>query len=117
LPALPLIKDRKVVALAIGSSKRAAVLPDVPTTLEAGFPDSDYNFWIGALTTAKTPRDLIGRLHREISMAMQKPAVLERIAKLGAEPMAMTPAQFDALIKDELRANAVLVKAAGITAN
>ena len=116
-PALPLLREGKVVALAVGSSKRASILPDLPTTLEAGFPDSDYNFWVGLLVPAKTPRELIDRLYRSIAAALQVPEVRERIARLGAEPMTMTPEQFDALIREELRANAVLVKAAGITAN
>jgi len=116
-PALPLLREGKVVALAVGSSKRASILPDLPTTLEAGFPDSDYNFWIGLLAPAKTPRELIDRLSRSTTAALQAPEVRERFSRLGAEPMAMTPEQFDALIRDELRTNAVLVKAAGITAN
>src|SRR6267143_4055977 len=116
-PALPLLREGKVIALAVGSSKRSSVLPDLPTTLEAGFPDSDYNFWVGLFVPAKTPRELIDRLYRSIAAALQVPEVRERIARLGAEPMTMTPEQFDALIREELRANAVLVKAAGITAN
>jgi tripartite-type tricarboxylate transporter receptor subunit TctC len=116
-PALPLLREGKVVALAVGSSKRASVLPDLPTTLEAGFPDSDYNFWVGLLAPGKTPRELIDRLYRSTTAALQVPEVRERVSRLGAEPMTMTPEQFDALIREELRTNAVLVKAAGITAN
>jgi tripartite-type tricarboxylate transporter receptor subunit TctC len=116
-PALPLLREGKVLALAVGSAKRASILPDLPTTLEAGFPDSDYNFWVGLLVPAKTPRELIDRLYRGTTAALQVPEVRERILRLGAEPMTTTPEQFDALIKDELRVNAVLVKAAGITAN
>jgi tripartite-type tricarboxylate transporter receptor subunit TctC len=116
-PALPLLREGKVVALAVGSSKRASVLPDLATTLEAGFPDSDYNFWVGLLAPGKTPRELIDRLYRSTTAALQVPEVRERVSRLGAEPMTMTPEQFDALIREELRTNAVLVKAAGITAN
>jgi tripartite-type tricarboxylate transporter receptor subunit TctC len=114
---LPLLRDGKVVALAVGASKRASILPDLPTTLEAGYPDSDYNFWIGMFVPARTPRDLIGRLHQETAAVLQLPDVQDRIAKLGAEPMLMTPQQFDTYIRDELRTNAALVKAAGMTAN
>ncbi len=116
-PALPLLREGKVIALAVGSSKRASILPDLPTTLEAGFPDSDYNFWVGLFAPAKTPRELIDRLYRSTTAALQVPEVRERVARLGAEPMTMTPEQFDALVREELRTNAVLVKAAGITAN
>ncbi len=114
---LPLLRDGKVVALAVGASRRASILPDLPTTLEAGYPDSDYNFWIGMFVPARTPRDVISRLHQETSTVLQLPEVQDRIAKLGAEPMLMTPQQFDSYIRDELRTNAALVKAAGITAN
>jgi tripartite-type tricarboxylate transporter receptor subunit TctC len=114
---LPLLRDGKVVALAVGASKRASILPDLPTTLEAGYPDSDYNFWIGMLVPARTPRDIVNRLHQETFAVLQLPDVQDRVSKLGAEPMLMTPQQFDAYIRDELRANAALIKAAGITAN
>lgn len=115
--ALPLIKDGKVIALAVGSAKRSSVLPDVPTTLEAGVAGSDYNFWVGMLAPAKTPRDVIIRLNREVTKALQTPEVRERFANIGAEPMPMAPDQFDAFIRDEYAANARIVKAAGIKAN
>lgn len=116
-PAIGHIRDGRVLALAIGSAKRASILPDVPTTLEAGFPDSDYNFWIGLFAPARTPSDVVHRLHREAAAAFQPPEIRERLSRLGAEPMMMTPEQFDAHVKEELRMNAPLVKAAGITAN
>jgi tripartite-type tricarboxylate transporter receptor subunit TctC len=115
--ALPMIKDGKVLAIAVGSAKRSSVLPDVPTTLEAGVPGSDYNFWIGMLAPAKTPRDIINRLHLEVQKALQSPEVRDRLLALGAEPMSMTPEQFDAYIRDEYAANGRIVKAAGIKAN
>jgi tripartite-type tricarboxylate transporter receptor subunit TctC len=116
-PALPLLRDGKLHALAVGASKRASILPDLPTTIEAGFPDSDYNFWVGMFVPARTPLEVINRLHRESSSALQLPEVRERVARLGAEPMTMAPGEFDAYVRDELRTNAALVKAAGITAN
>jgi tripartite-type tricarboxylate transporter receptor subunit TctC len=116
-PALPHIRDGKLLALAVGSAKRAAILPDVPTTLEAGFPDSDYNFWLGLFAPGKTPPEIVSRLHQEATGAFQSPELRERLARLGAEPMRMTPEQFDAHVKDELRMNGPLVNAAGISAN
>src|SRR3979490_2238269 len=56
---LPLLKDGKLVALAVGSTKRSLALPELPTTLEAGVPDSDYNFWVGMFAPAKTPREVV----------------------------------------------------------
>jgi tripartite-type tricarboxylate transporter receptor subunit TctC len=115
-PVLSQIKEGKVVALAVGSPKRSSVLPDVPTTAEAGVPGSEYNFWIGMLVPAKTPREIVNRLYQETQKALASAEVKERFAKLGAEPMPMTPEQFDAYIKEELAANTKLVKAAGIKA-
>jgi tripartite-type tricarboxylate transporter receptor subunit TctC len=113
-PVLSYIKEGKLLALAAGSSKRSTVLPDVPTTLEAGFPNSDYNFWIGMFAPAKTPRTVVNRLHQETVNVLQSAEFRERLAKLGIEPMPLTPEQFDKMIQDELVANAALVKAAGI---
>jgi tripartite-type tricarboxylate transporter receptor subunit TctC len=116
-PALPHIRDGKLRALAIGGPKRASLLPDLPTTLEAGFPDSDYNFWIGLFVAARTPREIVNRLYKESTAALQLPEVRERLMRLGADPLTMTPGEFDAYIRDELKTNAVLVKQAGITGN
>ena len=116
-PALSLLREGKVLALAVGSSRRASLLPDLPTTIESGFPDSDYNFWVGLFAPARTPAPLIERLHGATTAALQSPEARERLPKLGAEPMAMTPGEFDALVREELRTNAVLVKAAGIQPN
>ena len=113
--ALGLIRDRKVEALAIGSSSRSSLMPELPTTVEAGYPDSDYNFWIGVFVPAATPRPIVARLHDEIRKALQVPKVKDRLDKFGAEPMDMTAAQFEAYFKKELVINQALVKAANIS--
>jgi tripartite-type tricarboxylate transporter receptor subunit TctC len=117
LPTLPLLQDGKLKAIAVSSSKRASALPDVPTTLEAGFADSDYNFWIGMFVPAKTPREIIDRLHQETAKVLQMPGVREKLAALGGEPMTMSASEFDAFLHAEIAMNAALVKAAGIKAN
>ncbi|MBI4292611.1 MAG: tripartite tricarboxylate transporter substrate binding protein [Betaproteobacteria bacterium] len=116
-PCLSYIKEGKLLALAASSSKRSSVLPDVPTTLEAGFPNSNYNFWTGMFVPAKTPRNVVDKLYQETVKALQTAEVRERLTKLGTEPMPLTPEQFDKLIREELAANAALVKAAGIQGN
>ncbi len=113
---LPLLKDGKLVALAVGSTKRSLALPHLPTTLEAGVPDSDYNFWVGMFAPARTPREVVNRLHAETVKALRAGDVREKMARLGAEPMDYTPEQFNAYIREEIAANAALVKAAGIKA-
>ena len=112
--ALPLVKGGKLLALAVGSSKRASALPDVPTTEEAGVPNSAYNFWVGMFVPSKTPRDIVARLHAETVKALQSPEVHERYGRLGAETQLFTPEQFDLYLRDEVASNAALVKAAGI---
>jgi tripartite-type tricarboxylate transporter receptor subunit TctC len=104
----------KLQALAVGTSKRAAQLPDVPTLAEAGVAKSDYVFWIGMLVSSKTPRDIVQKLSQSTARALQSPEVRDRLASLGAEPMPMSSEQFDALIKDEMAANTLIIKAAGI---
>ncbi|MDO8629255.1 MAG: tripartite tricarboxylate transporter substrate-binding protein, partial [Phycisphaerales bacterium] len=84
-PALPLIRDGKLLPLAVSSSKRVSSLPAVPTTLEAGFANSDFNFWVGMFVPANTPPALVKRLHEETLKTMQAPALLEKLAKLGVE--------------------------------
>ena len=116
-PALPLIKEGRLLALAVSSAKRLASLPDVPTTVESGFPNSEYNFWVGMFVPAKTPRDIIARLHSETVKALAVPSVREKLAKLEVEPMSMTPEQFQTYVKEEIDLNAVLAKAAGIRQN
>ncbi|WP_428002917.1 tripartite tricarboxylate transporter substrate binding protein [Acidovorax sp.] len=113
-PVIGQIKDGQLLALAVGSPKRAAALPDVPTTAEAGVPGSEFNFWIGMMVPAKTPRDIVNRLHDEVVKALATPEVKERFLKLGADAWTLKPEQFDAYIKDEIKNNAALVKAAGL---
>jgi tripartite-type tricarboxylate transporter receptor subunit TctC len=112
--AIPFLKDAKVLALAVGSSKRSLALPELPTTLEAGVANSDYNFWVGMFAPAKVPRDVVKRLHLETVRSLHSPDVREKLARLGAEPMDYSPEQFNAYIREEIAANAALVKAAGI---
>jgi tripartite-type tricarboxylate transporter receptor subunit TctC len=107
----------KVAAHAVSGPQRSSLMPDLPTTVEAGYPNSDYNFWLGALASAKTPRPIVERLHNEINAAVQSPDINARIRKLGAEPLTLSLREFEALIASELEANARLIKAAGIRAN
>src|SRR5712672_4563954 len=111
LSAVPLIQAGQVRGLAVSSLARSESLPDIPTTLEAGYPDSDYVFWIGVFAPAGTPRDIVDRLHQEIAKALADPAVHDTIRKLGADPMSLTPTGFDAFVKTEIGTNAALAKA------
>jgi tripartite-type tricarboxylate transporter receptor subunit TctC len=116
-PAIPFIKEGRLVALAVGSAKRSSILPDIPTTIEAGVPGSDYNFWIGLLVPAKTARPVVARLHSDTAKALASPEVKKRYAELGADPWLLSPEQFDATIRDEIAANKAIVEAAGLKPN
>ena len=111
------IRGAKLTALAVNGPKRASALPDVPTTLEAGFIDSDYPIWWATFVPAKTPRDVVEKLHRATLKAMQVPNVQEKLTTIGVDPLVLTPAELDAHIKSELSMNADLVKVTGVKAN
>jgi tripartite-type tricarboxylate transporter receptor subunit TctC len=116
LPSLPFIREGKAVALGVSTSKRASALPDVPTTIEAGFANSDYNFWVGMFVPAKTPREVVERLHRETVKVLKSPEIQAKLASFGADPMLMQPSDFDTYVRDEIATNEMLVKAAGLAA-
>ncbi len=115
--AVPDIRDGRLVALAVSGLQRSVALPEVPTTLEAGYPNSDYALWVGLFAPARTPRSVVERLHRETARALQEPSLRERLAALDVEPMPLSPAEFDAFIRGEIAIQAALVKAAGLQPN
>lgn len=114
---LSLVKEGKLLPLAVSTPKRSSAMPDIPSTIEAGFPDSDYTFWNGMLVPAKTPKAIIDRLHAESKKVLALPAVQAKFKPQGIEPMPLSPAEFDALIRKEIEINLKLVKAAGLKFN
>jgi tripartite-type tricarboxylate transporter receptor subunit TctC len=115
--ALPLIKDGQLQPLAVSGSSRASALPQVPTTMEAGYPNSEYNFWAGMFAPVKTPAAIREKLYAESVKALQQPAIRDKLLNLGADPMPLTSAQFEALVKSEIETNTQIVNAAGIKVN
>jgi tripartite-type tricarboxylate transporter receptor subunit TctC len=114
--AMPLIRDGKLKALVVNSPTRSNSLPNVPTTAEAGLVNAEYLFWIGLFVPAKTPREIVGKLHRETMAALQDPKVRDKLAALGVDPMALTPAEFDRRVAHEIAENVATAKALGLTA-
>ena len=112
-----LIAGGRLAALAVSGTTRASALPDVPTTVEAGFPNSEYNFWVGMYAPAATPRAVVDKLNAEVLKALQQPAVKEKLANVGGDPLPMKPTEFDAFTRKEIDVNAALVKAANIKVN
>jgi tripartite-type tricarboxylate transporter receptor subunit TctC len=112
--ALPLIKDGRLRALAVGTAQRSPLLPDVPTTVEAGYPHSEYVFWVALLAPAGTPRPVVDRLHGEAVKALAQADSKQKLTVLGAEAMPMSAAECDAFIKSEAARMAQVVKDAKI---
>jgi tripartite-type tricarboxylate transporter receptor subunit TctC len=103
--------------LAVSGQTRSEALPHIPTTGEAGYPDTDYIFWIGVFAPAGTPQPIIARLQTEITKALTDPGVKDGMKKLATEPFPMTPSEFDQYIRKEIDSNARIVKDAGIKLN
>ena len=111
--AYPHIKGGKIRALGVTATKRARVLPDVPTIDQAGLPGYDVESWFGMLAPAGTPRALIDRLYNETAKILAMPDVRQKLEEQGAEIVASTPDQFTAHIKREIAKWAKVVKASG----
>src|ERR1700675_4843029 len=112
--ALPLIREGQVRALVVSTAQRVADLPDVPTPVEIGLKGGDSAIWFGVFVPAKTPRDVVEKLHAAGEKVLTDPATQASLQKLGVEPMPMAPAEMDDLVKRETAANLELIKAAGI---
>jgi tripartite-type tricarboxylate transporter receptor subunit TctC len=108
------VRDGKVKPLAVTTSKRVSALPDVPTLGEAGLPEGESTFWLALLAPSKTPRDIIARINAEVQRSLQSAEVKERLAKLGTEPMAMTPDESDAFIAREYNELGKIMRDAGL---
>src|SRR5262249_35216236 len=93
---LPFIQNKQLVPLAVSSAKRSPALPNIVTTLEAGYKDSDFNYWNGMLVPAKTPRAIVDRLHTEATKALALPEVQQKLTAQGVEAAPYTPAEMDA---------------------
>jgi tripartite-type tricarboxylate transporter receptor subunit TctC len=107
------VRDGKVKPLAVTTNKRVAALPNVPTLGEAGLPDGESTFWLALLAPAKTPKDIIAKVNAEVNKALSSQDVVARLAKLGTDPMPMTPAQSDAFIASEYRELGKIMRDAG----
>ena len=114
---LALIRDGSLTPLVVSTRVRSVMLPEVPTVIEAGYPKALYTFWNGLLAPAKTPKAIVERLHLEVTKALATQQVADRLAATGNEPLPVTPAEFDAMIKSDIEANIALAKAANIKFN
>jgi len=115
--ALPHIQSGRLLALAVSSKERAPQLPNVPTTLEAGFPDSDYTLWVGILGPVGTPKAAIEKLNAELKKSFANAGLKEKLDKIGVLPSTLSAEEFGGLIKTEFKTYGDFIKKAGITAN
>jgi tripartite-type tricarboxylate transporter receptor subunit TctC len=115
-PIIPHYKSGRVRVLAYTGAHRHPSAPEVPTTAEAGLPQYRHDGgWFAMFAPANTPMDIVDKLYREVRSAMQTPGVREKLASLGVEPVADTPAEFKKFVSAELRAYAEQVRLAGVT--
>jgi tripartite-type tricarboxylate transporter receptor subunit TctC len=110
------IKEARLLALAVSTAKRSPQFPEIPTIAEAGFPKAEFNFWVGMLAPAGTPREVLARINSEVQKALAAPDMKERLANLGNEPMFMSPAEFDAFLREEYATLGAVMRAAGVKA-
>lgn len=115
LPAMPLLRDQKLRALAVTSDSRLAELPDVPTMAEAGIKGAEAEFWTGLFAPKNTPKEIVGRLELEVRAAMQDRDVRERLRSLATDAASCSPAEFAERIRTELKAWGSVAKVANVT--
>lgn len=113
-PALPLVRDRRLLALAVSTAQRAPALPEVPTVAEAALLGFDFDFWLGLLASAKTPPATIAALSAEVRQVLELADVRERLLAQGVTARYSTPEEFDRFIRSEVARIAKIVKAAGV---
>jgi len=111
---LSLVTAGKLRALAVGTSKRIAQMPDLPTVAELGYPDFDVSLWMGLLMPAGTPADVIDKMSKATERALADPAVRKKIEEQGAEPAYLAPAAFSKFVVDETKRFGELVKDVGL---
>jgi tripartite-type tricarboxylate transporter receptor subunit TctC len=113
-PVLPHVKEGKLRALAVTTSKRSPALPDVPTLAEAGFPEQEADTMQGVLAPMGTPEPIIAMIHREIDKAMAEPEVAQKMVALGFEKIASTPDDFARRIRVDIPKWAKVIQIANI---
>lgn len=113
---LPFIREGRLVPLAVGTPRRTALLPNVPTTLESGYADSDYDFWIGLFAPARTPASVVERLHAVSAAGLRDAAVQARLRDAGAETVALSQREFAAKVQREATAVTAFIRLHGIQA-
>ena len=114
--ALPYIRDGRLLALGVSSTQRSSLLPEAPTIAESGLPGFEFTFWNGLWAPSGTPAAIVDKIARDLAQVVAMSEVRERLGRLGAEPMAMTPAEFARFVRAETEAAERIVRISGIKA-
>ena len=109
------VRDKRIKILAVTTSKRMSLFPDVPTLAESGMPGFEVGAWQGVMVPANTPRPVIQRLNTEVIKALRNPEVRQKLVLQGVEPLGSTSAEYGTYIKDEITRWGKVVKQAGIS--
>ena len=115
LQSLPYIKSGRLRALGVTTPTRSPFAPDIPAIAESGLPGYDMTTWTALLVTGGTPREVIAKLHAEITLILNQPETRERLAADGMTVVASTPAQFTEFLARENSKYARIIQAAGIS--
>lgn len=117
MPAMPLIKGGRLLALGVTTSERVPLLPEVPTLAEAALPGFKYDGWFGLWAPGRTPRKTIDLVAREVGRILALPDVGEKIVSQGAAPKSSSPAELDQLVRSEVETRGKVLKASGAGGN
>jgi tripartite-type tricarboxylate transporter receptor subunit TctC len=114
VPALPFLKDGRLIALAVTTPRRAAVLPDVPTMAEAALPGYEFQAWFGVFAPAKTSRPVVEKVSKEIARIVELPDIKKQFQAQGEEGRPSTPDEFSRFVRSEIDKIGKIVKQAGV---
>jgi tripartite-type tricarboxylate transporter receptor subunit TctC len=115
-PAVPLIKDGKLRALAVTGKERAPTAPDIPTMAEAGFPEVEGTTWTAIVAPAGTPAEIIAEMHRLIVADLAQSDIREKLAAMAYVPIGNSPEECATFFKSEMAKWGPIIKAAGLKA-
>ncbi len=114
VPALPFIRDGRLIPVAVSTPQRAAILPDVPTIAEAALPGYEFQAWFGVFAPSATPRPIVNQLSKEIARIVELADMKKQFQALGEEGRASAPEEFTRFVRDEIEKTRKIVKLAGI---
>jgi tripartite-type tricarboxylate transporter receptor subunit TctC len=117
VPALPLIRNGRLLALGVTTAQRVPVLPEVPAFSESALPAFEYDGWFGMFAPARTPRAVVNSLAKEVGRILALPDVTERILTQGAAPRSSSPAEFDRFVRAAIVERGKILRAAGVKAD